>query len=84
MVVSKVAYIKVGTSDENDFCSVLLESGDLLWLWWDAVFTVAGDHVKRNMWISLLRDAMVNDQQVELLTDADEDSLVVTVKTYAP
>lgn len=84
MVVSKVAYIKVGTDGEGyEFCFVYLESGDLLYLWWNRYYPVV-NRDKQNLWISLLRDAMVNDLQVELLTDEDEDSLVVTVKTYAP
>ena len=83
MVVSKVSYIKVGTDmDGHEFCFVYLESGDLLHLWWNRYYPYV-NRDKQNLWISLLRDAMVNDLQVELLTDADEDSLVVTVKTYA-
>ncbi len=84
MVVSKVAYIKVGTDWEDyDFCFVHLESGDLLYLWWNRYYP-AVNRDRQSLWISLLRDAMANDQQVELLLDEDEDSLVKTVKTFAP
>ncbi|MFW9844927.1 MAG: hypothetical protein ACFFEV_10150 [Candidatus Thorarchaeota archaeon] len=84
MVVSKVTYIKVGADWEDyDICVVYLENGDLLYLWWDRYYPRV-NRDRQNLWISMLRDSMVNGLEVELLTDEDDDSLVQTVKTFAP
>ena len=83
MTIGHVDYIKIG----KDFGFVYLKEGDLFYLWWTGIFTEeasAFDNIKYSIWISLLKEALVNNLEVELLTDDDYSSLVVTVKLNAP
>ena len=78
-----VDYIKIG----ENFGFVYLKEGDWLVLWWTGMYTEeasAFDSIKYSMWISLLKEAIVNNYEVELLTEDDDSSLVVTITLRAP
>ena len=82
MVVGHLDYIKIGHDGTDPFCFVRLKEGDWLILWWiEAMSTY--ERMKRNMWISLLREAIAGNLEVELLTEGGNSSIIVTLKLIA-
>ncbi|MFW9882126.1 MAG: hypothetical protein ACFFG0_54370 [Candidatus Thorarchaeota archaeon] len=82
MVVGHLDYIKIGHDGTDPFCFVYLKEGDWLVLWWiEAMSTY--ERMKRNMWISLLREAIAGNYEVELLTEDEDSVYVVTLKLIA-
>ena len=81
-------YIKIGSSpDFGEFGWVYLKNEGLFYLWWSEVWPeelTAFDRVKHSMWVSLLKEAMVHDLDVELLTEDPYSSKVLTVRLIKP
>lgn len=92
MARTKVDYIKIGSdvgSDDlfGEFGWVYTKSGDLYYLWWSEAWpedTTAVHHVRFSLWVSLIREAIENDLEIEFLTEDYYSSKVLTVKLYAP
>lgn len=86
MVIGKVTKIKVGgrfSDSLGEFGFVYLD-GSLYYMWWSAVWPeemAPNDRLKYSMWLSMLKDAVANDWNVELMMDNDSTSKVVTVVT---
>lgn len=82
MPTGHVDYIKIG----SDFCFVNLKEAGWFILWWTGEVTgplSAFDSIKNSMWVSLLREALVNSLEVELFTEDSYSSVVLTVKLKA-
>jgi hypothetical protein len=90
-VKQKVSYIKVGSEEASglfgQFGWVYTKDGDLYYLWWEEVYPnemTAIHHVKHSMWISLLREAVAHNLDVEFLTESNYSHKVQRILLYAP
>ncbi len=90
MAREKIDYLKVGRHGAGltgEFGWAFTKTGATYALWWDPAWpdeSTAVDHVRRSMWISLLREAMTNGWDVEFLTENAYSVKVLTIKVYAP
>lgn len=84
MPVGKVTKIKIGGRHDDDlgeFFFIYLD-GSMYYIYWSAVWPdelTSTDRLKYSMWLSLLNNAHENGVDVELITDTDSTSKVVTV-----
>jgi hypothetical protein len=84
MAVGKVTNIKIGgrADDElGEFFFVYLD-GHLYYIYWSACWPdelTSTDRLKYSMWLSLLKDAYLNDIEVELVTDTNSYSKIVSL-----
>jgi hypothetical protein len=89
MARAKIDHIKVGTDQGvapfSDFAWVQSQDGELYYLWWDDAFpeeTTAAHHVRRSMWIGMVRDALSHGLEVDFVTESASSSKVVTVVVF--
>lgn len=82
----KIEYIKLGGGEPTgEFCWVLTKSGELYYLWWEDAWPdemTAVHHVRHTQWLSMLRDAVASDLDVEFITEDEDSSKVLTIKLY--
>lgn len=87
MVVDHVKKIKIGEDgDGNNIGTVELKSEGLYFMWWTNVITdeiSAFDSIQYSMWVSMLNVAIANNLQVEIITEDDDSSTVLTIKLYS-
>lgn len=85
MAVGKVTKIKIGGRFEGglgEFGFVYLDTAGLFFMWWSLVWPeelTSTDRLKYSMWVSLLKEAMVQGYDVELLTDDEFSSKILSV-----
>jgi len=87
LVVDHVKKIKIGEDgDGNNIGTVELKSEGLYFMWWTNVITdeiSAFDSIQYSMWVSMLNVAIANNLQVEIITEDDDSSTVLTIKLYS-
>lgn len=90
MAKEKVDYLKIGADDGSltgEFGWVYTKSGNLYYLWWEAAWPDEGTavhHVRRTMWVSMLREAMARNLDVAFLTESNSSAKVLTIQLFAP
>lgn len=88
MAKTKVDYLKIGNSpDFGEFGTVYTKNGDHYFLWWTEAWPEATTGVHRiryDRWVSLIREAITNDLEVEFLTESNYSSKVLTINLFSP
>ena len=90
MAGEKVDYLKIGNDGDDllgEFGWVYTKNGNLYYLWWTEAWpeeTTAVHHVRYSMWVSLIREAMTNDLEVEFATESNYSSKVLTIQLFSP
>ena len=86
MVVGKVTTIKIGGNRHDDiggeFFFVYLD-GAMYYIYWSTLWPedlASTDRLRYSMWLSILKDAYLNNIDIELTLDPDATSRVLTVK----
>lgn len=87
----KIDYLKIGNDDgagfTGEFGWVYTKSQNLYYLWWELAWpdeSTAVHHVRRSMWVSMLREAITHNLDVDFITESEYSSKVLTVKLFAP
>ena len=84
MAIGKVTKLKIGGSPDGpsgEYFFVYLD-GALYYIYWSWIWPdemTSTDRLKYSMWLSLLKDAYLNNIEVELITDNNSTSKIVTV-----
>lgn len=82
MAIGKVTNIKVGHSDFGGEIGTITVNGSIYFLWWEEAWPEdfdAGSRLRQSMWISMLKEAMTNNYDVEVLTESNSSSKVLTI-----
>jgi len=88
MAKTKVDYLKIGSGPNlGEFGWVYTKNGNLYYLWWTEAYpeeTLGVNRIRYDRWVSLIREAITNDLEVEFLTESNYSSKVLTITLFSP